>query len=404
MALAFRPEQPDWGTPPWRVDLPRLAAPPPSRCDVAVVGAGLAGLAAARALAAGGARVAVLEAGRVGAGASGRTGGIVLEGTHVGELPGLEGCLELLRARVAELEIECGLALPGCRELAHRPAATGLGGGASAAPGWRDGEAVLVEIGREPGGVVDPGRLVAGLARAARAAGATLHEGARVRSAARTPGGRPLLDTTRSAVGADAVLLATNAWLPELMGELAPAPIPALTLALATEPLAPEARDALEGAEGPPFLPFYTADLPYLWGRALDDGGIVAGGGLMVERPGRLAHRSLAEAEAQAGLERLLDRVRGLHGALAGIGVRARWTGPVAILRGRPPFLGRHPRWPRLVVAGGWSGHGVAASVAGGELAARALLDDTPLPDWGAPELRPSSPPGRAGGPGRTRR
>jgi len=397
---------------------------------VAVVGAGFAGLAAARALAAGGARVAVLEAGRVGGGASGRTGGIVLEGSHVGPLPGLDACIDLLHRRVAELGMRCGLALTGCRELAHRPAEDDApecgeapeGVASRRGPVWRDGRSVLVEIDREPGGVVDPGRLVTGLARAALAAGATLHEGAAVRRLASASGqavrrgtatpsaGPVVLETARGAVRADAVVLATNAWLPELVPELAPPPIAALTFALATEPLTPDARAALAGPGGEPLLPFYTADLPYLWGRGLDDGGIVVGSGLRVGPPARLAGHTLADAEARQALERLLGRVRGLHPALAAVCPRARWAGPVALLRERPPYLGRHPRAPRVIVAGGWSGHGVAASVAGGERVAAALLRDEPLPAWGAvaeprptaeSALRPSTPPGTADGPGR---
>jgi len=377
---------------------------------VAVVGAGFAGLAAARVLAAGGARVAVLEAGRVGEGASGRTGGIVLEGTHVGALPGLDGCIELLRTRVAELGIRCGLELPGCRELAHRPAEAGASECGAAAghgagrrgPVWRDGDDVLVEIDREPGGVVDPGLLVAGLARAALAAGATLHEGAGVRGLEITSGseaqrgpaepsaGPAVLETARGAVRADAVVLATNAWLAELVSELMPPPIAALAFALATEPLSPDARAALAGPDGEPFLPFYTADLPYLWGRGLDDGGIVVGSGLLVEPPARLARRTLADAAAREALDRLRSRVRGLHAALADVRPRTRWAGPVALLRERPPLLGRHPRAPQVIVAGGWSGHGVAASVAGGERVAAALLRDEPLPTWGVlAALRP---------------
>jgi len=394
------------------------------------VGAGFAGLAAARALAAGGARVAVLEAGGVGAGASGCTGGIVLEGSHVGPLPGLDACIELLRRRVAELGIRCGLELPGCRELAHRPVAEDAlactpeaeRGAAQRGPVWRDGHRLLVEIDREPGGVVDPGRLVEGLTRAALAMGATIHEGTRVRglgssSGMGAPGGQAglsagpaVLETTRGAVRADAVVLATNAWLPELVPELAPPPIAALTFALTTEPLSPDARAALAGPEGGPLLPFYTADLPYLWGRGLDDGGIVVGSGLRVGPPGRLARHTLADADARQALEQLLARVRGLHPALAAVRPRARWAGPVALLRERPPYLGRHPRAPRVIVAGGWSGHGVAASVAGGEAVAAALVRDEPLPAWGAvagsspsaeAALRPSTPPGTADDPGR---
>src|SRR6476620_1370350 len=61
---------------PWR--------PLPDRVDVAVIGAGFTGLSAARTLAKGGARVAVLEAENLGWGASCRNGGMVLSGLKLG--------------------------------------------------------------------------------------------------------------------------------------------------------------------------------------------------------------------------------------------------------------------------------------------------------------------------------
>jgi hypothetical protein len=44
----------------------------------------------------------------------------VLEGTHLGELPRVDRCVEALRALTERLEIDCGLVLCGCAELAHQ--------------------------------------------------------------------------------------------------------------------------------------------------------------------------------------------------------------------------------------------------------------------------------------------
>src|SRR5712672_2406915 len=66
-------------------ELPRVESRPlPDRVDVAVVGAGYTGLSAARTLAKGGAKIAVLEAETVGWGASSRNGGMVLTGMKLG--------------------------------------------------------------------------------------------------------------------------------------------------------------------------------------------------------------------------------------------------------------------------------------------------------------------------------
>src|SRR5262245_66074493 len=100
------------GRPPWRVEAAPPPAPLPSRCDIAVVGGGFTGLSAAYHLARRGARVALLEAATVGAGASGRTGGIVLEGTAAGTLERVEHCLDALAALVEDAGIDCDLHLP----------------------------------------------------------------------------------------------------------------------------------------------------------------------------------------------------------------------------------------------------------------------------------------------------
>ncbi len=60
------------------------------------------------------------------------------------------------------------------------------------------------------------------------------------------------------------------------------------------------------------------------------------------------------------------------------------WGGPIALLVGRPPFLGWHPGAAGVLVAGGYSGHGVALSVRVGELAAAAIAKKSDLPAWGA--------------------
>ena len=101
-----------WGLPPWEVPLNAPDAPPPEHAGVVIVGAGLTGLSAARHLAGRKQRVAVLEATRVGDGASGRSGGIALEDTAVGPLPGFENCLKELedfRSEERRVGKECRL-------------------------------------------------------------------------------------------------------------------------------------------------------------------------------------------------------------------------------------------------------------------------------------------------------
>jgi gamma-glutamylputrescine oxidase len=361
-----------WGTPPWRVDVTLPATPLPARCDVAVVGAGFTGLSAGYHLARRGARVVVLEATALGAGASGRTGGIVLEGTAAGPLDGVEHCLDALAAVVAEAGIDCDLTLPGCWELVHRDAPGAL------RPFWRDGEAWLCIEDTVPGGTIDPGALVAGLARAALRAGATVHEHARVEAV--EPGRPARLRVGGASLLADAVFVALNAYAPALV--TLPARLtPALTLAVCTEALEPAAIAALGLAAG---SPFYTLDMPYLWGRALRDGRVVLGAGLVTSDTGDIAELALDGTDGAASLGRLEARIARFHPALAGVALRQRWGGPIAFTQDRTPVLSRMPGASNVIVSAGCAGHGIALGVRVGQLVAGALTGGSPLPGWGA--------------------
>ncbi len=82
----------------------------PERVDVAVIGAGLTGLSAARTLAQRGAKVAVLESETIGWGASSRNGGMVLTGMKLGvnKLISMYGRERTQRMYAASLEsIDC---------------------------------------------------------------------------------------------------------------------------------------------------------------------------------------------------------------------------------------------------------------------------------------------------------
>lgn len=367
-----RDGQPRWGQPPWRVDYLPPPAPPPRRCDVAVVGGGLTGLSTAYHLARRGARVALFEAGRLGAGASGRTGGIPLEGTAAGALDGVERCLDALAAVVVEAGIACDLDLPGCWELEHRPAP---GGPRSC---WRDGDRWLCATGTVAGGTLDPGRLVAGLARAAVAAGASLHEHTPVGAIAPEKPGR--LIAGAAVVQAERIVCALNAYTAGIV----PLPVPlhtALTLGVCTSPLPPDALAALGLADG---RPFYTLDLPYLWGRPLNDGRLILGAGLVFAETGDLDCIPIDGPGAVAAFAGLVARIAGFHPALAGAALREHWAGPIAFPPDRVPILSRVPGRPEVIVTGGCTGHGIALGVRIGQLIADALAGGAELPAWGA--------------------
>ena len=354
-----------WGEAPWQRPARLPASSPPESCDVAIVGGGFAGLATALALAQRGIDVALFEADRIAAGASGRTGGIVLEDTAAGQLPGSGDCIPELERVIASASIDCDLELPGCFELVHD----------ERAPLWQDGEGLLSIAQTLPGGTLDPCRLASGLADAAVRAGATLCEGARV-TAVERDGVRIGAERVR----AGTTVLALNAYLRKLLrieDEFACA----LTLGLVSEPLGCEAIEAIGLGAG---HAFYTADLPYLWGRPLDD-RLLAGGGLALDPDGRLERIDVGSPELAARFDSLAERLRGLHPALAGARFEMRWGGPVAFRRARLPILCR-PR-SELIVTGAYAGHGVALSLRCAEWIAAAIADNVALPEWGSTRL-----------------
>jgi gamma-glutamylputrescine oxidase len=384
-----------WGTPPWSIDFRPAPTSLPNRVDFAIVGGGFSGLSAAAWL-----RrftpeksVLVLEAASLGDGASGRTGGMALSETAAGDLPGLGDVLDGYKRILDALQIDAQLTLPSVWELGRSVPAK------DSAISWKDsGELKVVRS--VPGGTVDPGRVVAGLARAAENAGAQIVEHAEVRS---LDFANPLRlrvrhefrsRTQQKEIRVGQVLLATNALSLELSGLRAVAP--KLTFALATAPLSAAQLKAIGLASR---RPFYTVDLPYLWGRLLESNGVIFGAGLVppyVGTPSRfplgdgskenaardLRHYDVRRGQSADRIRWLESRVRNLHPALASVRITHRWGGPILLTEKMLPIFRRHPCSKQVMILAGYNGHGVALSVYLGKWAAEALLARRALPSW----------------------
>ncbi len=362
-----------WGVPPWqRGEFPARRLELSQQPDVAIVGGGLTGVSAAYHLARRGVKTVLLEAGCIGDGASGRTGGIVLDGTATGVLDGTGACLATLERLVRDEAIDCNLSLRGCWEIEHRH------GGESDALPWSD-EGLPVRVVRTvAGGVVDPTALLVGLARAGAEAGAVIHEHTPVRRIITGP--PPVLEFKDGVLRPGFVIVAVNTWTRTLLPDVRPLET-ALTFACATEPLEPSTVREIGLGPG---LPFYTVDLPYLWGRTLADGRVVFGAGLTFGSVPDLERLDVLEGGPRTVFDRLEARIRKLSPPLAQVRFSARWAGPIAIPQNYTPFLGMLPHSPTVLVAGGYSGHGVALSVWCGGVLARAVVEREPLPSWGA--------------------
>ena len=251
------------------------ARPLPEKVDVAVIGGGFTGLAAARALAKRGANVAVLEAETAGWGASSRNGGMVLTGLKLGvsELIthyGREAARRLFGASVASIDcveqivkeegIDCDFSRSGHLDAAYKPAHFKHFAHAAEVMAREFNHPVRVvpkselrsEIGSDyyHGGLVDeasagvnPARYVAGLARAAEKAGAALFERTPVEHIARD-GARFQVSTARGKVQAHDVFVATSGYTGRATPRLRRRVIPIGSYIITTEPLSEDlARD-----------------------------------------------------------------------------------------------------------------------------------------------------------------
>jgi gamma-glutamylputrescine oxidase len=356
--------------------------------DVCVLGAGFTGLSTAIALAERGYSVRVLEAGRVGQGASGRSGGQMLTGfgcemdvieKHLG-LEGARACwktsveaVALVLSRISRFNIDCDL-VRGHIHTAVRPRQVdGLRQWMEQLTSRYDypldfldqaqiREAVASE--RYLAGVHDPfsGHLhplnyCLGLAEAARSLGVVIHENSPV---LRLERGTPVaLFTDRGQVRADHVVLAGNAYLNGLMPAIERRIMPAGTYILATEPLGAErARQLIRDNAA-------IADVCFVldYFRLSADHRLLFGG--------KVSYSTLPPANLRAAMRRDMLRV---FPQLADVGIEYAWGGHVAITMNRAPDLGRIG--PNIWYGQGFSGHGVALTGIAGEILAEAIHGD----------------------------
>lgn len=353
--------------------------------DVCVIGAGYTGLSTALFLLEQGYRVVVLEAARVGFGASGRNGGQIVNsysrdidtversaGPDAARLIGamaFEGG-RIIRERVARYGIDCDLKNGGvfaafnARQMHHLETQKAL---------WerygydqlefldRSGIRNVVACERYCGGMLDHGgghihplNLALGEAAAVESLGGSIYEQSPATRIDR--GQSPCVHTAHGRVSAKFVVVAGNAYLGGLVPELAAKSMPCGTQVIATEPLGDELAASLLPQD------YCVEDCNYLldYFRLSADKRLIYGGGVVYGARDPADIDSIIRAK-------MLKTFPQLHG----IRTEFAWTGNFLLTLSRLPQVGRIG--DNIYYSQGCSGHGVTYTHLAGKILAEAL-------------------------------
>lgn len=356
------------------------------RVDVAIVGGGYTGLQAAYTLARGGASVALIEAHRVGDGASGRNGGQLGTGQRAAPEE-LEAELGFTRAKAlfdmaenakkylmdfaAEHAIDMEF-MPGQMNVEHKPgnekdyrASVEIAATRYGYPhlSYMDRAETAERLGsdlyhcgiRDTGtGHIHPLKLLVGLAKAAKAAGADIYEYTKANAIGREAG-KVVIETPRGRLSADRALIATNGYIADLEPVTAAHVMPIRSFIGATVPL--DARPSIiPGSEA-------IADSRFVvrYWRKSRDGRLLFGG--------REAYTSDTPRDISSHIRRQIAEI---YPALKDVEITHGWGGSVGITLPRKPFA--REVMPGVTSIGGFSGHGVMLSNYCGKIFAEEFL------------------------------
>lgn len=358
-----------------------------ARVDVVVVGAGYTGLSAALHLARAGFDVAVLEAHRVGFGASGRNGGQVgsgqrLEVDELERLAGREGARRLwdmaeeAKALVRDLAAAAGVAYhPGIAHAARSAAEVDHAHRMAEklardydyhqiTPLNRDAFRALVPSRAYVGGDLDEGagslhplNLCIGMAQQALAAGVRIYEETHVHhiTHGRVAGTKTVVQTDTGRVECDHLILAGNGYLGHLDHKVGARVMPINNFIVVTEPLGARAGEVLSRR-----IACHDTKFVVNYWRLDEEDRLIFGGGETV------SYRFPKDIFTKVR-KPLLE----IYPGLADVRLTHAWGGTLAITMSRMPAFLRPA--PNCLSASGFSGHGVALATLAGKLMAQAV-------------------------------
>ena len=375
--------------------------------DVCIVGGGYTGLSAALHLAQRGFSVILLEAHRVGFGASGRNGGQVGSGQRrdqddLERMVGLpharrlwdmaEEAKALVRSLVADHAMPI-IFYPGVAHACYTDREV------SASHAYADllrrdyeydqletldraGIRALIGSDAFRGGAIDRGaghlhplNYAIGLAQAAAKAGVRICETTLVDAV--EPGPSPVVRAALGHVVADHVILACNGYLGGLEPKVAARVMPINNFIVATEPLGEQARDILSE-------PVAVSDTKFVvnYWRLSEDDRLLFGGGESYGYRFPDILRTVRKPMLQ------------IYPQLADARIDYAWGGTLAITMNRMPCFLR--LGPNILSASGYSGHGVAMATLAGKVLAEAVAGQAERFDVMASVPQPRFPGGAA--------
>ncbi|WP_416065479.1 NAD(P)/FAD-dependent oxidoreductase [Rhizobium sp. ZK1] len=356
------------------------------QCDVAIVGGGYTGLQAAYNLARAGVSVTLIEAVRLGDGASGRNGGQLGTGQRwwpeeIEEKFGYErskalfdlaeGAKRHLLDFAAEHQIDIDY-MPGQLNVSHKESYKRAYYENAEIAAFRydyphlrfmDRDETQERLGskrfycgvRDVGtGHIHPLKLLVGLGRVAANAGADIFEMTKAKSISQGSS-KVMIETERGTITANRALIACNGYIGNLEPVTASHVMPIRSFIGATVPLE-RFPDVLPGGEA-------VADSRFVvrYFRKSKDGRLLFGG--------REAYTSDNPRDISQHIRRQIAEI---YPALKDIEITHAWGGSVGITMPRQPFV--REVMPGVTSIGGYSGHGVMLSNYCGKLYAEMVL------------------------------
>lgn len=358
----------------------------PSEAEAVVIGAGLLGCSIAYQLAKRGKRVVVVDKRGICSGASGRNGGMTGAGSLMHTETGravyalTSENLRMLREELPrELEDEFSLRIPGTidvatneEQLEHLKAGTRVQKDLGADVEMLDvtslksmvpviSDKVLGAKFARGGGHLWPFQLVHALANGGRRFGVEFHQWTPATNIVTMNGEVQAVVTSAGTISAGTVILATNAWTPNLLPDLpSGALIPARGQILVTEAVGEVIRH-----------PFGT-NFDKEYGRQTATGQIVCGGYRRLDVNEGLG--SYEEHVTPPVLNGIGKCIATLFPPLASLKVVRCWAGIMGFTADGLPMIGQYGDAKNLYVAAGFNGGGFSWGAATGKALAQLIL------------------------------